>query len=245
MINIFKLPLALILSTSAIISHAETDEMNIPETADALIPYQASYTLFRKGSELGKGQRKLTKTSTGYHLSSSSNIKWMFLSDTRKENSAFTIENDIFAPITYHYERTGTGRDREENITFEKENIKSIYKNNEENFKKIQLTYDPLIYQLALRKDLIDDNKVLSYHMIKRCKETQYTFRKLGTETIKTPMGRFEAIKLQRVRTNSTRNTLIWIAPSLNYTVVKMTQFKDGAEQADLQLSWLHFEDKT
>ena len=241
MINIFKLSLALVLCSYATIG--QTQEMNIPETANALVPYQASYTLFRKGNELGKGQRKLEKTEDGYHLSSSSNIKWMFLSDTRKENSAFTIKDGIFTPDNYHYIRTGTGRDREEHITFEKEAIKSIYKNNKESFKPIQHTFDPLLYQLALRRDLIKENKILSYHMVKRCKETQYTFKRLGTETIKTPMGRIEAIKLQRVRENSTRNTLIWIAPSLNYTVVKMTQFKDGAEQADLQLSWLHFED--
>lgn len=78
--------------------------------------------------------------------------------------------------------------------------------------------------------------------MVRRGSETNYTFERVGTETVKTPIGRFEAIKLRRVRENSTRNTLIWIAPSLNYSVVKMTQFKDGQEQADLQLNWLHFD---
>jgi len=223
-------------------SFAQNNEMNIPSKKDALAPYQASYTLFRKGSELGKGQRKLTKTDKGYSLSSSSNIKWMFLSDTRKENSEFTLDKDILTAHKYRYERTGTGRDREENIVFTPEKITTTYKNNEKVIKPIQLTFDPLMYQLALRKDLIENKKVLSYHMIRRGGETQYLFERIGTETIKTPLGRIEAIKLRRVRENSTRNTLIWIAPSLNYSVVRMTQFKDGQEQADLQLNWLHFD---
>jgi len=242
MIKIIKLSLLLAMTAISAPTFAQNNEMNIPSKQDALAPYQASYTLFRKGSELGKGQRKLSKTDNGYALSSSSNIKWMFLSDTRKENSEFTLEQGILTAQKYHYERTGTGRDREENIEFSTDKITSIYKNNEKVIKPIQLTFDPLMYQLALRKDLIDDKKVLSYHMVRRGGETQYLFERLGTETIKTPMGRIEAIKLRRVRENSTRNTLIWIAPSLNYSVVKMTQFKNGQEQADLQLNWLHFD---
>ena len=80
----------------------------------------------------------------------------------------------------------------------------------------------PLIYQLALRKDLIA-NKERFCHITWYVAVTKQIirFERVGTETVKTPIGRFEAIKLRRVRENSTRNTLIWIAPSLNYSVVK------------------------
>lgn len=242
MIKIIKQSALLASCVLTLSSAAIAQDMNIPKEPNALAPYQASYALFRKGSELGKGQRKLNKTETGYQLSSSSNIKWMFLSDTRKENSSFTIDKDIFVAQSYRYERIGTGRDREETIEFLPEKITSVYKNNEKVIKPIQLTFDPLIYQLALRKDLIENKKVLSYHMVRRGSETNYRFERVGMESVKTPIGRFDAIKLRRVRENSTRNTLIWIAPSLNYSVVKMTQFKDNQEQADLQLNWLHFD---
>ncbi|WP_435273886.1 DUF3108 domain-containing protein [Psychrobium sp. nBUS_13] len=242
MIKIIKRSAFLATCLFAVPSFASTSEMNIPEKADAFAPYQASYALFRKGSELGKGHRKLTSTGDGYKLSSSSNIKWLLLSDTRKEDSEFSLVKDIFVPKSYRYERTGTGRDREETIEFSDKNITSVYKNNEKSFRPIQLTFDPLIYQLALRKDLIANKKVLSYHLVRRGNETNYTFERVGTEDVKTPIGRFEAIKLRRVRENSTRNTLIWVAPLLNYSVVKMTQYKDGQEQADLQLNWLHFD---
>lgn len=243
MIKILKLSLLLATCVFSISTHANNEAMNIPTKANALAPYQASYTLFRKGSELGKGQRRLEKNVDGYHLSSNSNIKWLFLSDTRQEDSHFTINQDILTPLKYLYVRTGTGRDRDETIIFSPEKITSTYKNNKETVKPIQQTFDPLVYQLALRRDLIDNKKILSYHMMRRGKETQYIFERLGTETVKTPIGRFEAIKLQRVRKNSSRETFIWIAPSLNYAVVKMTQFKDKSEQADLQLNWLHFDD--
>jgi len=242
MIKILKLSLLLATSVLSITTYANTEDMNIPTTPNAFTPYQASYTLFRKGSELGKGQRRLEKNNDGYHLSSNSNIKWLFLSDTRQEDSNFTINQDIITPQKYHYVRTGTGRDREETITFSPDKITSIYKNNKKTVNPIQQTFDPLAYQLALRRDLIDNKKIFSYHIMRRGKETQYIFERVGVETVKTPIGRFEAIKLQRVRKNSSRDTLIWIAPSLNYSVVKMTQFEDKAEQADLQLNWLHFE---
>jgi len=243
MINIVKIQIAFILCAFSITANAQKNDMNIPDVPNALTPYQASYTLFRKGAELGKGQQKLEKTEDGYHISHSSNMKWMFLSDIRKENSKFTVENNIVTAQHYHYERTGTGRDREETIVFSKDNIKAVYKNNEDNFKVIQPTFDPILYQVIMRDDLIKESTTLSYPMIRRCKETEYTFKRISTETVKTPMGRFEAIKLQRIRKKSNRNTLIWVAPSLNYSIVKMTHFEDGQEQADLQINWLHFED--
>lgn len=242
MIKFLKLSLLLATYSLSITTYAATEDMNIPSKPDALKPYQASYTLFRKGSELGKGQRRLEKIDGEYHLSSNSNIQWLFLSDSRQEDSHFTINKDIITPKNYHYVRTGTGRDREETITFSSDKITSVYKNNKKTVNPIQQTFDPLAYQLALRRDLIDNKKIFSYHMMRRGKETQYIFARLGTETVKTPMGRFEAIKLQRVRENSSRDTLIWVAPSLNYSVVKMTQFEDKAEQADLQINWLHFD---
>lgn len=242
MIKIIKRSAFLATCLFASPSFANTSEMNLPQSADALAPYQASYTLFRKGSELGKGHRKLSKTDNGYQLTSSSNISWLLLSDTRKETSDFSIEKDIFVPQKYYYERTGTGRDREEKITFADDKITSVYKNNKNVIKPIQLTFDPLIYQLALRKDLIENKKILSYHMVRRGKETNYIFERVAEESVQTPIGRFDAVKLRRVRENSSRETLIWVAPSLNYSVIKMSQYKDGQQQAELQLSWLHFD---
>lgn len=230
---------AFLLSVSISSTAQDTDATVVK--ANALTPYQATYKLFRKGSDLGEGFRELKKTEQGYSISSLSKISWLFLSDNRKETSNFTVKDDLLTAQDYRYVRTGTGRDREENITFSPDLIESTYKNNTKKIKPILYTYDPLLYQLALRRDLIAGKEPLSYHLLRKGKETQYNFERQGTETINTPYGRIEALKIARIRENSTRRTLLWVAPSLNYVVVKLTQFKDGSEQADLQLNTLKF----
>jgi len=225
----------------AALSSFSTQAQSTNEKADALKPYHATYKVFRKGSDLGEGSRELLKTDNGYVIKSNSKISWLFLSDNRKEVSNFMVKDGLFQAQDYRYVRTGTGRDREETITFSPLLIESTYKNNTVKIKPILYTYDPLLYQLALRQDLIDNKEILSYHMVRKGKETQYRFEKQGMETINTPYGRIEAIKVLRLRENSSRRTLLWVAPSLNYVVVKLTQYKDGAEQADLQLSSLSF----
>lgn len=237
MIKISKL---VITSTILLLSQFGVQAQEEVVKADALKPYQATYKLFRKGSDLGEGFRELSKTEDGYKIKSMSKISWLFLSDSRNEVSNFNVLDGLLTAKDYRYVRTGTGRDREEIISFSPELIESTYKSNTKQIKPILYTYDPLLYQLALRQDLINNKKPLSYHLIRKGKETQYRFERKGLETVNTPYGRIEAIKIERIRGNgSPRKTLIWAAPSLNYVIVKMTQYKDGAEQADLQLSSL------
>jgi len=230
----------IITSAIFIFGHNMAFSQENQTAADALKPYHATYKVFRKGSDLGEGFRELRKTDSGYEIKSMSKISWLFLSDNRHEVSNFSIENGLLTADHYRFLRTGTGRDREEVISFTPDLIESTYKNDTKKIKPILYTYDPLLYQLALRQDLINEKEPLTYHLIRKGKETQYNFNRVGLETVNTPYGRIEAIKIERVRDkSSSRKTLIWAAPSLNYVIVKMTQYKDGSEQADLQLSSL------
>lgn len=231
----------LLLLSSLVIFSANilATEIEPAKKADALTPYKASYKLLRKGTELGEGFRELVKTDGGYTIKMTSKIKWLFLSDSRKESSEFTIEDDILSAKKYSYLRTGTGPDREEITIFGAEKITSTYKNNEKIIIPIQLTYDSLLYQLAMRQDLIANRTPLNYHVVRRGKQTQYNFKIVGEETVTVPFGRIKTIRIERVRDNgASRSTIFWIAPSLNYTVVKMTQLKDGKQQAEMQLTW-------
>ncbi|MDP2560128.1 DUF3108 domain-containing protein [Psychrobium sp. 1_MG-2023] len=239
--RIFLLCALLSVAFSSVATTNDNTTSDVPP-ADSLKLYQASYKLFRQGNELGEGYRELSATQSGYSLKAHSKIQWMFLSDSRKERSDFSIVDGIFTPKQYHFVRTGTGRDREESIDFLGEKIETVYKSNQKTIRPIQLTFDPLLYQLALRQDLIDGKELLSYHMVRRGKQTHYQFERVGKETVNVPYGRVEAIKIKRIRKKSSRETFIWVAPSLNYSVVKLVQHKDGSEQAQMQLNWIKFD---
>ena len=92
-----------------------------------------------------------------------------------------------------------------------------------------------------MQQQLIAGGKEFDYSLVKRGKLVQYRFKIIGQEQLSLPYGKLDTVKIQRIRESSKRNTLMWVAPSLNYAMVKLTQYKNGKEQADLQLSWLQF----
>jgi hypothetical protein len=40
------------------------------------------------------------------------------------------------------------------------------------------------------------------------------------------------------MRKNSSRETIAWFSPQLNYQLVKLKQFKDGDEQGEIRLKY-------
>jgi hypothetical protein len=51
-----------------------------------------------------------------------------------------------------------------------------------------------------------------------------YRFMVVGEETVETPAGTFDTLKLERLREDNTRYTALWCAPELNYLPVKLMQ---------------------
>ena len=87
--------------------------------------------------------------------------------------------------------------------------------------------YDRANYQMALMQDVRENKPELRYLFIKHGNIKDYRFIRQGFETIKTPLGNLQTIKLQRK--GDKRGTTIWLAPSLDYVPVKIELIeKDG-----------------
>ncbi|NRA54889.1 MAG: DUF3108 domain-containing protein [Gammaproteobacteria bacterium] len=229
------LPLITTIALNPVTLLAETT------TDTAFKPFKANYKVFRKGSELGEAYRQLTTIDGQYLLETDSQISWLFLSDSRHERSTFKLNQNKIVPLAYNYKRTGTGRDRHTKLSFDQNKIVSLYKSKTREFTAQPDILDPQLYQLAMQQQLIAGDKEFEYPIIHRGKEVTYKFKVVATEELSLPYGKINAIKIERIRESSRRKTLLWVAPSLNYTMVKLTQFKEGKEQADLQLAWLKF----
>lgn len=59
------------------------------------------------------------------------------------------------------------------------------------------------------------------------------------TETLQTPMGRFETIRVRRKDTTSGRETYLWAAPALSYLAVQAEQWDAGTRRFRLVLNQL------
>ncbi len=82
--------------------------------------------------------------------------------------------------------------------------------------------------QVALRKILSDAGGTLPTQpidlvVVEDDKEKTYSFRVIGRESLQTPIGNLEAVRLDRID-DSKRQLRLWLATSLDYLPIKVEQ---------------------
>ena len=208
-------------------------------------PYRATYTLLHKSDPVGTAIRQLSYLDDNkikYHYET--DISWLIFSDKRSETAIIKVENKQVIPLSYDYQREGTGRDKYYKWQYD---LAGKTATDVKNNKKITLDFtdgllDKLSYHLQNRIDLINspEQKRFVYPVISTrgsIKNYQYLYD--GEEELILPFGLVKTIRLKREVLEKKRITYVWFAPELNYLMVKLYQVKAGAEQFEAQLSEL------
>lgn len=205
--------------------------------AEPLAPFHAKYTAFKWGDDIGQADMKLEKLGEfQYSLTYSSSVSKFFLSDKRFEHSIFSYENNEPMPREYHYKRSGTGPDKSLSVRFDYEKNQIIV--DDKNTLALSGQLDNQIYRVLLPTKLKDGFKEGEFSFINyRGDEREYGVEVIGRQKITLPYGEIDTIKVQLVRDSNKRKTFIWFAPSLDFNLVRLQQFKDDEEQGDIQLS--------
>jgi len=203
----------------------------------SLSPYEAIYTAYKWGDDVGNAS--ITLTSLGndqYSLNYSSKVSKFFLSDKRSEHSIFFIKDGEVTPSKYYYSRSGTGPDKSLEVTFNTSNNGSIVVDDEARFT-YSGEFDNQIYRLDLAQQLARGETSFSYRFINyRGQQREYGVEVVDSEVVSLPYGDVQALKVKLIRESKTRETFAWFAPSLDYALVRLQQFKDGDEQGDIRL---------
>ena len=211
-------------------SHAEETELSLQ-------PYKATYTAYKWGDDVGEANIELSNLGNQqYSLIYTSKVSKFFLSDKRSEHSIFTVNEDTVVPSEYYYNRSGTGPDKELKVTFSQQGQGKIEVENGETIDW-NGEFDNQIYRIDLAKQLAAGKKSLDYNFINyRGQLRHYGVQVVDKEVLSLPFGKVEAVKVKLIRESKKRETFAWFAPSLNYTLVRLQQFKDGDEQGDIKL---------
>lgn len=142
-------------------------------------------------------------------------------------------------PKRYHYQRSGLGRDRQALLNFDWQNQKVV--NNVQNkpwsMDLPQAALDKLSYQLQLRHDLINDKQNMSYKIADGGRLKTYDFKVLGEETLSTPLGQLNAVKVERIRKNAKRTTHLWLAKDWNHLVVRIRQTEKNGKHYEINIA--------
>jgi hypothetical protein len=211
--------------------------------AAPLPDFEASYQLQRGNLNIGTSTISLANKAHNEYLYESRSLpaswaSWLFRDKLFESSRGHIIDNQV-RPDRYHYQRTGSSREREAILSFDWGNM-TVENNVQDSPWKMDIpagTLDKLVSQLGMMLALGEGKTEVTFNIADGGKLKEYRFKVLGRETLELPAGRFDTVKITKLRDNKRRETYIWCAPELNYLPVRIWQREkdEAVYQSDLE----------
>ena len=200
--------------------------------------YEARYNGYAKGKRLGEATRKLSVDSNNeYRFEFTSKLRFLFITDKRSESVNFSSKDGVITPLHYQYSRSGTGKDKSLNIDFDSKNQKITVSTQPDQPIDFEGQWDNQSYYIALKQKLAAGETQFSFDLIThKGDQKTYHYSVSAPSTISVPYGELDALKVTVQSSNMQRVTYAWFAPSLNYTLAKLVQYKSGKEHGKVEL---------
>ena len=225
-----------IATTTDLATHSQTQHHIMPE-------FTAKYTVLHKSEPVGTAVRALIYQADGsinYHYKTQ--VEWLIFSQTRSETSILKVHDNKVLPLSYQYDREGTGKDKHYlwHYNAGKSLAEDIQRKKKHTVDFSNNLQDKLSYHLQHRLNLIADaqQKTYTYSVINTSGSIKdYVYQYDGEEELIIPYGLVKTIRFKREVKDKERITYAWFAPELDYLLVKLYQTKAGSEQFEAQLS--------
>lgn len=101
--------------------------------------------------------------------------------------------------------------------------ISSKSSEGQQNFPYSGIELDKLVYQYKIRELLKQGENQFEFSIIDRTRLRSYQFKVDELQSIDTPLGEIEALKVDWTNEEK-RKTTMWFAPSLDYLLIKIVQ---------------------
>ena len=206
-------------------------------------PFTATYTVSRNASEIGVRTHRLSLQNNHYIYEAkmhTTGLASLLKPGKVTERSQWQLQNKKIRPITYEY-NDSSDKDRHTLLKFDWPNhrVTNHVGNKPWTMKIPDETQDKFGYMLTLMHDLQHGKNNPEYKIADGGRLKTYQFKKLGTELVETPIGKFNALKLQRTRVGKkNRITYLWCVAEKNYLPVKVERHK-GDNIYTMELSQL------
>lgn len=211
--------LALLFCTHAVASESAHGELK---------PYSASYRTSAHGMSLTLDRELKTNADGSYTLTNGGKILVVGF----HEVSVFSVEGNRIVPRSYVYQGTGLiNRRREVHFTPGSDVIRSLYKDKWYELPYTEGTLDRMSQIEQVRLRLLNNpspHQDLAVRVADGRKVKDYLLVYVGEETLNTPVGPLETLHFRREHDDpEKRQTDTWLAPSLNYLMVKTVHVED------------------
>lgn len=199
-----------------------------------LPPFDARYQVTTLGGLATVGEYRISLTQTGADrfryetVSHPVGIVAWFKKENLLERSDWVLDGEVIRPEdTLYVKRTGD-RDRVIRTTFDWPAHRAVQV--ADGHTKVVAIHDGvldrILFQVALMRDLIQRRTPLEYRFVDKGRLKTFHFQVQGRETVRTPMGDFEAVKLERVPLPGEKADYVWAAPRLCYLPVRIAYWK-------------------
>lgn len=234
----------LILSFTALRINADTTVLDATKPDNHIAPFYVEYTV---GNNLiNAGIAKLSLKSNGdewvYSLiTEPSGIFRLTGKGHIQEVSVINVTQEHLIPKSYSYKQAGDEKRRNIEATFNwKDQELKIKRKGEE---ETEVLKDPILDRLSVTLTVMElvrqGFSQAQLQVLDNGKVKSMTFINEGVQKLKTKLGTFESVVVRRIREGSSRETLTWFAPELNYVPVQIEQLKRGNLVARLKINKL------
>jgi hypothetical protein len=213
----------------------------------SLKPYTATYDVITHGIRAGVAKFTLEKIGKDrWQFKSHSHttgLVSLFRSDAITESSIFTVTGKgRFHAHKYSYAHTGHGKDRQKILFDWKHDVAhGTYHGDTKTIDIPEGASDPFLAQLKLSRRVAEDMDAGRFPVVNRNKLDIYHLKVVGKESTSVPAGVFTAVRAERSEPGSSRTTVFWLAPKLNYAPARVEQKKDGDGVFRLELRSITF----
>ena len=229
----------LFLMTLLLCTSSLRAEENLPA------PFEASYKIFRKGTEVAEMHRSLSSSDNGHFNYRSETNSTGLLSVFYKlhilEESHWHIQSQQLQPLDYSYKRIKKKKERHKKTVFDwsKNQAYSV-----DNGKKSTLDLKPgmtdkLLYQIDIMRNLEMGRHPTTYTVVDGAKIKTYHFDTLGEESLDTPIGQFNTVKIVRQNAGEKEKSILWCAKTLHYLPIKVENTDDDGAVTTVMINQL------
>ncbi|OOR88296.1 hypothetical protein B0181_08430 [Moraxella caviae] len=198
----------------------------MPSHAADLTGFSATYAVSADGKK-GTATRTLTKSGNNYTYNVNATAAGIA---SVKQSANFSLVNGKIAPAnaSMSVRILGIGNTHSVKFNNRAKTVTSTYKGKTTNLKMGAQAYDDLSLEAQIRQELMNGKFTGNYALVKKNRIETTKFRRAGKSKITVPAGTYDVIRIDRVHDDKDRATSFWIAPSLNYLPVKVSQTNDG-----------------
>ena len=205
-------------------------------------PYQARYEVYASGFSIGEAVITLATTGPGtYQMTSDvrpNGLVALLASGRIREQASGEIHEGAVRPS--QYERlldTGKKSDHMQlHFDWPAGQVQARHNADQATLPLAPGVVDPLSLQLVVMRDLQRGQTPSQYSLVDRTEMKTYQVRNQGQETLDTPLGKLNTVRINQYTPGKTRMTTFWVAPERQYLLVRIMQEKDGKEELRMEI---------